>query len=864
MPLARVKPVDAIYEEVREHDLVLVPDAPLASAINRRLDRPHFGTFATTPRRLAAGRRETAEDRLAFIDIVERTNLDWKEAADAIGDVLQCWEHQGSIDAILDYERFADPATRAVIEVLRDMDTTSRRLTDHTPLADQRVAVVAEPELTTLERSVIPEDATRVEALVEQPADLEPFRIFHSTTGIVDALLDVVTPGNADRVAVVLDESSRFSTLVESALEAADIPYYGGPGFIDDQDHRAFLRLCRLAYRGPDTRIGEVRPLLAAIGSSNAVPVEHDEQRLATVDLTPIVRLREVATAIRSDTFDDALDRYEALAGTDVTPFREELDRLGLLGSTVSENAIDRLSFYLDSYEVPVDRENEGVLLADATAAAHVDRPAVFYLGIDDGWSHPAPRRPWVDADAQYERNVRAFQRLLQNGVEQYYLVQDTAGGRPVTPPLYLQDLLDEEFERFGDLPSTVHGWSVISTESEGFEYDSTVSGVEPETLVTVSQSALNTYTNCPREYYFDRLLDTPEGLRRVEGQLFHDFAEFYAEHADIVDEAALERVVDHMVEIVRPYLRSHSEATKRTRYRFGLEVIVEYLDTNPVTASAAGGGSRRDRNDIAELFDRRIETDVTERWFENEFLGIKGLIDLVRTPTELVDYKSGSRKRARKVVERASVDPPADPPNYQAPMYLTHLRDERPDEELQFTFLHFLETLDDRIRGDDDLTDCLTTVPYYPTPFDDYVARESTYAALCEDAYNDCNKTLGRASYDEYRAVVDDHPVPDTADADELFESAFGQGLLERLQEVVGDYKYVRKGTKQACKYLVGVRSEAFFREDLDTFESFIDASLDDMNRHRAGRERFPVEGPGGEPNYRYVDHRDCILNDQ
>lgn len=230
MPLASVRPVDAIYEAVDGHDLVLVPDAPLASAINRRLDRPHFGTFATTPRRLAAGRRETAEDRLAFVDVVERTDLDWKAAAGAVGDVLQCWEHRGSVDAILDYERFATPDTGAVVDVLRDADTTSRRLAEHAPPADRRVAVVGEPELTTLERSVVPDDATRVEVLDDRPADLEPFRIFDSATGIVDALLDVVTPANADRVAVVLDESSRFSTLVESALEAAEVPYSGDRG----------------------------------------------------------------------------------------------------------------------------------------------------------------------------------------------------------------------------------------------------------------------------------------------------------------------------------------------------------------------------------------------------------------------------------------------------------------------------------------------------------------------------------------------------------------------------------------------------------------------------------------------------------
>jgi hypothetical protein len=857
-------PVDDIYDAVRDHDLVLVPDAPLASAINRRLDRPHFGTFATTPRRLAAGRRETAEDRLAFLDVVERTDLDWKAAATAIGDVLQCWEHQGSIDAIFEYDRFAGPATRAVVDVLRDLATTSRRLTDHDPPTNRRVAVVGEPELTTLERSVVPEDATRVDALRSEPADLEPFRIFDSAADIVDTLLDVITPQNAEDVAVVLDESSRFSTLVESALEAANVPYYGGPGFLDEPDHRAFLRLCRLAYRGPDTRVNEVRPLLAAIGSANAVPVEHDERRLDSVDDPPVVRLREVATRIRSDTFDAALSRYEALAGTDVTPFRDELGRLGVLDTPVSETALDRLSFYLDSYEVPVERENEGVLLADATAAAHVDRPAVFYLGIDDGWTHPAPRRPWVDADAQYERNVRAFQRLLQNGVEQYYLVQDTAGGRPVTPPLYLQDLLDEEFERFADLPSTIHGRAVTTTEADGFAYDPTVSDADHEPLTTVSQSSLNTYANCPREYYFDRLLESPETLRRIEGQLFHDFAEFYAEHADAVDERALDRIVEYMVDTVRPHLRTASEATKRTRYRVGLEVIREYLDANPVLESEAGGGRRWGTNAIAELFDRSIETGVTERWFENERLGIKGLIDLVRTPTELVDYKSGSRKRARQVVDRGTVEDPADPPNFQAPLYLAHLRDQRPDEQLRFTFLHFLETLDDRIRGDHNLADCLTSVPYYPTTFETYVAREATYEALREDAYNACTKTFGQTSYEDYRTVVDEHPIPDTTDADELFESTFGQALLIRLQTVVGDYKYVRKGTRQACKYLVGIRSGAFFREDLDAFESFVEETIDEINRRRSGDERFPVAGLTDEPNYRYVDHRDCILTDR
>ena len=113
MSVARAKPLDSLYDEVRNYDLVIVPDAPLASGLNRRLDRAHLGVFAITPRRLAAGRRERAEDRSAFLELVTTTDLAWKQAAYAIGNTFQCWEHQGRVDAVLDYGVYADIATVA-------------------------------------------------------------------------------------------------------------------------------------------------------------------------------------------------------------------------------------------------------------------------------------------------------------------------------------------------------------------------------------------------------------------------------------------------------------------------------------------------------------------------------------------------------------------------------------------------------------------------------------------------------------------------------------------------------------------------------------------------------------------------------
>jgi hypothetical protein len=836
---------------------VLVPDAPMASALNRRLDQPHFGPFAITPRRLAARRREQVEDRLAFLEIIQTTDLNWKETSYAVGNILQCWEYQGTADAILDYEQFATTATHTAVDCIVDMDTTSKRLTEYSIEADTSVAVVGFKQFTELERSILPPDYETVDPFTEESFENPSFCILDSPAAIVDAVLDTVTPENADDVAVVLDAASQYSSLIESALEAAEIPYYGGPGFNDDAHHRAFLQLLRSAHAGRDTRVGDVRPLLTQLGMP--IDIEHDEKRLFDLDRSEVDWLLEFRDEIRSSTFEEAIDAYEAVTDTTIDAFRDELETLGLLDDAVTEPAVDRLGFYLQSYEVPVDRENEGVLLADAKSAAHVDRAVVFYLGLDEGWTHSSPRRPWVDRDQEFERNIRQFQLLLQNGVDQYYLVQDTAGGTPVTPCLYFEELFDEEFDRFSDLDSLRHSRASRTTQ-DGFEKESL--DVSSEEVTALSQSSLNTYVNSPRDYFFSRLVDNPDKDHFREGNLFHDFAEFYVSHPDAITSDTLDEVAAAILDEVDPFLRGVDREVRLTKYRVGIQTIVEFLNANSphsdglVTPDGGWG-----ENFFAEYYDRPIDASHTEHWFENTDLGLKGKIDLVHSPARLLDYKSGTKKSAYSIVKHSALDPPSDKPNFQALLYLAHQRTEHPGEELRFTFFHFLETLDDVVTGEGSLDDCLTTVTYYPVTYEGYIARRDTFTELQEDAANDCNKTFSKVGYEEYQDFLDVHEFPETRVKGELMESTFARLLTEQMKESVGDYKYVKKGCKQALRHLLRIRNQNYFTGDVDAFEQFVRDRLSELNDRHAGDERFPVQGLGGDPNYRYVDHRDCIL---
>ena len=49
MKVAQAYSIDEIFEEVKDYDLVFTADAALKDALNRRLEEPLLGHFATTP-----------------------------------------------------------------------------------------------------------------------------------------------------------------------------------------------------------------------------------------------------------------------------------------------------------------------------------------------------------------------------------------------------------------------------------------------------------------------------------------------------------------------------------------------------------------------------------------------------------------------------------------------------------------------------------------------------------------------------------------------------------------------------------------------------------------------------------------------
>jgi hypothetical protein len=789
--------------------------------------------------------------------MLDHEDISWKRCAYAVGNILQCWEHRGSHDAIFEYDGYVDDATERAVERIAELETASMKLTNETIDQNLDVVVVEPAMLTQLERAYLPAEYDTADLFTDTEFELPPFRIHDSPTAIAETVVDSVADANADNVGIVLDQESEYSPLIESALEAADIPFFGGPGFTGRSEHRLFLHLLRTAHRGNDTRVSEIRSLLTVFDCD--VDDGDTDKRLHALDDGDLVWLVDFCDDVQEYTFLDALSVFERRADDTLDAFREELATLDIADDPITEARVDELAFYLQTYEVPVDRENEGVLLANAKSASYVGREVVFYLGLDDRWTHSVPRRPWVDQDVQFTRNLKSFQLLLQSGSQQHYFVQDATGGSPVTPCLYFEELLEAEYDRFSDLRSTSHQIQTAAQAGNGFEKEPV--DASPDPVETISKSSLNTYVNSPRDYYFSRIVDGPEKAYLTEGNLLHDFAEFYVSHPDAVDEETLTEVVDLMLEEVRPLVRYVDERTRRTEYRASLETIVSYLDANPPTDGVFLTPSSGGDNAVAAHFDQDVDAPVTERRFTDEELGINGMIDLVQSQRELLDYKSGSENSAASIVKHAAIDEPTDEPDFQAVLYLTYWRSQRPGEQLSFTFFYVTELVDDVIAGDADVDDALTTVTYYPESLTEHVQREEFFEYLREEGAQKCQKILSKIDYQTYAALFDAAPLVETTDSDELIESGFGQTMIDRLEAEIGEYKYVTTGSKQVMRAIVDRQKGAFFKNDLDAFESFVDERLTKLNRRRTGDEAFPIEGIASEPNYRRVDNRDLLL---
>jgi len=863
VPVREARSIDSLYSAVADHDIVLTTEAPLALALDNRIQTPRIGRLSATPRSYATQEMFPDDIRPLFFEVIERTDLSWKQAVRALELSIDCWTATGDREAILDYPEFNTSATRTVVALLDELDSSYLAADRTTIPADRDVAVIDEQQLSRLDQEMLPPptEYETYSSLTDTQISLPELRIFPSATSIVKTITDQIDPGTAEQFGIVLVEGSLYSALIESALEAQDIPYSGGPGFEANEDVRGLLRLLETTFAGSNQRLSEIRPVLTTAGID--IPRGLDERRVDSLASEQLGRYDEFRETVRNGTFRDSLSVYESTADTQLTDLRQELDALGLLDEPVTEDRVTHFEYYLDAFTVPTDtNDRDGVLLAGATSTAYVDRPIVFYVGLGPEWAQTPPDYPWIDPAEYLEADVARFERLLQNGDQRYYFVQETRAGDDIPPCVYLRRLLDDSFETFDDLRHERHSRHTTGTPTSPFDSPAAdEASTTPKT--TVSQSRLKSLVNAPRDAYFDRLVESPESLPMVRGTVLHEAAEIHTCDPSVLA-ARREDVLDAMCDRLDPYLGDTKRSIQRTRLEVGIDAIIAYLDENPVEPATHETYDYRDReNELATELGVDIDSPLTERWFASPSIGVHGYVDLLQNETSVVDYKTGRKNEASDILDAASIDPVDEYPDFQALVYLAKHREEHPDQRLEIHFVHLLHDIEEALAGTPpDPAELVTTITYIPATFDEFVASRDTFETVTDyaDSNNRC-KALQSLGYDAYREFFEANALPRAGEDPDQRDQVTDR-FIEYTQDRVGEYKYVRDGCEMVIDDLADVPTGYVLESDLDAFEAFVDEQLDALNKYRTSR--FPVAYRDDGPNWDRVTHRDCILTDR
>ncbi len=389
------KTVEEIYSEVKGYDLVLTVDAPLADALNARLEKAVVGNFAETPRRYAFSHKADEIDfkREIFLEIIDETDLSWKQASYILENILESWKNTGNLYSILENEQFSGKAAEKIIKILESTNNPFIALEQASIDEEKAVAVIAPYQFNSLDHKILPQNYDTFDIFREGGRfELPEFNVFSSASEIVTALKQNITEKNAEKVALIVDSDTRYQPLIESAFQSSEIPYSSTVGVSEQEDVRTFISLARLALSKDRIRLRDVQPVVQHLGIEASD--SKNNLKLGNVENEHLSDFIDFLNVISFMDFQNFLEGYEEFLGRETGQVREVIEEIGLQDSDITQETISKLEYYLDSFDPAQQSSENGVLLASPKSTVYVDRPVVFYIGMSSEWTQEVDQRP--------------------------------------------------------------------------------------------------------------------------------------------------------------------------------------------------------------------------------------------------------------------------------------------------------------------------------------------------------------------------------------------------------------------------------------------------------------------------------------
>lgn len=714
------KSIDELYEEVKGYDIVLCNDAPLALALNNRVDEPRLGPLAVTPRQYAASNaveitgKPIVGDIAMVKDVADDTGYGLRYVHGEISNI------QNMMRFISEPERHLSRRPREVCRAYREQNTVDRVLT----LCDaeqggyfdsMKVAAIGTELFDQLDKHILPNlsKMTEVDVFRRGEYTIPEVRLLGNDREIAECAADIVLRSSAYDVAIVIDTEGPIADTVRSVLYRCHIPFKNSLDVRDLTSIRDFLEFSILSLRFPTLRVRDVRQLISSYGGR--IPARFDGYFLQPLMDSGALRsgraveLLELMRDAGTYTFSQLAKGCIRDSGDmgNVTLLLNEMDCVDTL---VNGAVLDDLYYAVNSIgglnhnEQLSDDEKDGVLLVDCRRSVYVDRPIVIYAGLGSDWDRTTGDLDFLTSGQRLdedERNRDRFEILMQQGSVRYYLASSVRGGKAVQPCTHFTAVDGgTKVTSFDQIASAVTEgpWRTdLPDRTVRFASEAYAMEAPPEQIF--SRSGFNNFFSCPRKYMYSRLSEMVDKDTTFVGTLVHDYVEFRLSHPSIAKEMGAERCGELIAERCQCLHSPHLKDVKRTEIMRTVRNADELADRLAIDPGMqVTRASEKEPNPFLEMNGLDTTSEHTESKHQSSAIHLYGIMDLV-DGTRIYDFKTGKAKSAKQIAESFSFDKPADYPDFQPLAYLGILENEGM-EDCSITFEYIENKGEDIMLG--------------------------------------------------------------------------------------------------------------------------------------------------------------------
>lgn len=866
--IKRVKTIREIYDEVRDFDLVITNDAPLATALNKLVESPRLGYLAMTPKQIASKFAQ-----IYFGKIYEKYEVILKISKSAgrpvrlihriCSRIYEIWMYNAKLEFAAQY---LNEDELFILNLISEFDTIESVMENFNEdfYGNKKIAVAGEELFSLLDMEVLPrrgQPAERINLFTGEEFRIDRTYLFGSAGDLIDNVMKLVNRDNADETAVVLNQESKYLELLKARFRDEGIDVDIKNLLKDELSVRNFISLAELSLRINDLYVREFLPLASEFGFGISYEFNHFDlnayMKTFNTD-TGLSGFFDLCRSVVRMKYGELLKELSDKFGFKTVPeFFELLELLELANADINENNLIELKYFIKEFDIELNSGKTGVLFVNSLNSAFADRQNVFFIGIDNSWMRIFPDKDYLNKEEEEIKNLERFQILIQQGKNRFYFVQNVVDFSEVLPCYYFRILSENnKIESFSD---EYFGPVYINSGKKSFEYKGRQKKLPAEKekeIYAVSPTNFNRYFKCPKLYSFNLLTPDEKIPAFRKGSLFHNFAELYFNHPEFTIEN-IKSILDKMTDEMSVLEKNTAREYLLSQFRIGTESIIKFLGENNFPKTKLNAPVRQDENILMKFFDKEKIYNNTENWLTDaESTMIRGRIDL-QSENTIVDYKStGYKKSESAITLQSNLDyirkEESEDFDFQAIAYIAALRGKY--KEINFIYNFLFADYIHQINSETDSKSTVSKIKYLPLTFTEYLYSDECFDFLINDKkFNKLFEVLGR---DRYNYIIDNLNPEDAEyfEKDLLIKKVIDItiNLVAELDMSYKDFNckkpetFIKNIVEPFAKALYKIRTGntgtgMLFRDDADSFNELLKEKIKEINENM--NSSFPYE---------------------